>query len=241
MNLLVKSYFLAKKFFDYLDYAFSKPSSRKIIVLTFDDHVDKKNIAVAEYLKSKKISATFFITLAHTKPAIIKNLVVMGHEIGGHSLTHTRKEREEKYRTAEKCFSELKKYYSVVSWRFPWTSRDNESLRNVKNAGFVIDSSIGTFYPVKKIKKINGLYEIPWLRLPKTWQMDVNEKDYSVIKNHIIDIVSSKSGVFVFGFHTYYQHKNFEEFKELIESLLKINVEFMTLRKAVEVLKNEKI
>ncbi len=235
----MRFYFLAKRMSEYLSYRFSPPVKRKIIVLTFDDHVDEKSIELAKYLESIRISATFFLSLKQTKPAIIKNLVSLGHEIGGHSVSHSRDERDEFYTTAAQCMSELGKYDSrVVSWRFPWTSKDKRSVNNVAAAGFLIDSSVGGFYPVKKLRKLGSLSELPWLRLPRQWQMDVNEKDYGIIKSYIIGKVSSECGIFVLGFHAYHQHANFGEFKGLIENLMKMPVEFLTLREAAEVLKN---
>lgn len=238
--MLAWLYFKMKKFAEFLNYSFSASTKRRIIVLTFDDYVDKKNIELASYLKSKNISATFFLTLDQTEPELISRLVSMGHEVGGHSLSHSRKERNEKYRTsAAECYKKLKKHSNeIISWRFPWTSKDHECIINVKSAGFTLDSSVGAFYPAKKLQTLGDLYEIPWLRLPKQWQMDVNEPDYSVIKTYITKMVSSKIGVFVFGFHTYRQFEHFNEFKGLIENLLKMDVEFMTLQKSFDVLKN---
>ncbi len=240
--LFVRLYFLMKRLQEHLSYALTKPAKRKVIVLTFDDHVDEKSVELAKYLESRRITATFFLTLNDTKPEVIRKLVLMSHEIGGHSLSHSREERKGKYATALGCYSQLRKYDSdVTSWRFPWTSKDEECVRNVAEAGFKIDSSVGTFLPVKRLKKFMGLYEIPWLRLPKKWQMDFNEREYRIIKDHIIKMVSSKNGVFVLGFHTYHQYKNFNEFKDLVEKLVRVGVEFMTLRESFVVLKNGKI
>ncbi|MBI4170698.1 MAG: polysaccharide deacetylase family protein [Candidatus Aenigmarchaeota archaeon] len=240
--MYVRAYFFFKRVVEYLGYVSSGRAKRKIVVLTFDDYIDAKNIEIAEYLKSRHIPATFFLTLDQTKPEIIKQLVNMAHEIAGHSLSHSREEREGSYQSAKECYKELSKYDgNVVSWRFPWTSRDEQSVENVKNAGFSIDSSVGTFYPVKKLLDLGTLYEIPWLRLPKQWQMDVNEEDYAIIKNYIIKSVESKNGIFVLGFHTYYQYKKFQEFKDLIEKLVEMEVEFITLREAFVVLKNGKL
>ena len=233
-------YFFFKRFLESASYRFSPPVKRKVIVLTFDDHVDEKSIELAKHLESMRMSATFFLTLKRTKPGIIKKLVSLGHEIGGHSVRHSRGERNKFYAAAAaQCMSELRKYDSrVVSWRFPWTSKDERSVNNVAAAGFLIDSSVGTFYPVKKLGKLGALSELPWLRLPRQWQMDVNEKDYGIIKSYIIRKVSSECGVFVLGFHAYHQHANFSAFKDLIETLMKMPVEFLTLREAAEVLKN---
>ncbi|GEM_PF-6219165 len=235
----MRLYFLAKRLSECFSYRLSAPVKKKIIVLTFDDHVDEKSIELAEYLKSKNVSATFFLTLEQTKPGIIKNLVSLGHEIGGHSMSHSREERDQFYATAAQCMSELGKYDNhVVSWRFPWTSKDGKSVNNVAAAGFLIDSSVGAFYPVKKSGRLGPLVELPWLRLPRQWQMDVNEKDYGIIKDYIIRKVSSEYGIFVLGFHAYHQHAHFSEFKDLIDNLMKMPVEFLTLRGAAEVLKN---
>jgi len=237
---VIRIYFFFKRFLESASYRLSRPAKKKIVVLTFDDYVDENSIELAEYLKSRKISATFFLTLKQTKPGIIKNLVSLGHEVGGHSIDHSREERGQFYATASQCMSELKKYDSrVVSWRFPWTSKDERSVNNVASAGFLIDSSVGAFYPAKKAGKLMSMVELPWLRLPRQWQMDVNEKDYKVIKDYIIRKVSSESGIFVIGFHTYYQYAHFVEFKDLIENLMKMPVEFLPLREAAEVLKND--
>ncbi len=237
--LFVRLYFLMKRLQEHLSYALTKPAKRKIIVLTFDDYVDGKSIELAKYLKSRKITATFFLTLNDIKPELIRELVMMSHEIGGHSLSHSRRERDGKYATALECYSRLRKYDSgVTSWRFPWTSKDKKCAENVAKAGFKIDSSIGSFLPVKRLKKFMGLYEIPWLRLPKKWQMDINEPEYGIIKDYIVRTVSSKTGVFVLGFHTYHQYKNFNEFKDLVEELVGLGVEFMTLKESFVVLKN---
>lgn len=240
--MLARPYFLFSRFFERVRYALGPASSRTIVVLTFDDEVTNETLGVPTFLAERGIRATFFVPAETTSRAILSSLVRMGHELGGHSLRHDRSEREHQYVSARRCRDILKRFDPRVrSWRFPWTSRDAQSVANVRAAGFMIDSSRGALYPAKKLGRLGGLDEIPWIRLPRTWQMDINESDYGIVRRYVLAHVAKHRGVHVLGLHTYYQHRHLAEFKDFIETLRERNIEFMTLREAHRVLAHGKL
>jgi cellulose synthase/poly-beta-1,6-N-acetylglucosamine synthase-like glycosyltransferase/peptidoglycan/xylan/chitin deacetylase (PgdA/CDA1 family)/spore germination protein YaaH len=62
------------------------------IALTFDDGPDPRfTPAVLEILRSKHVTATFFVTgvAAYQSPALLERTYAEGHEIGNHTYTHT--------------------------------------------------------------------------------------------------------------------------------------------------------
>lgn len=204
------------KISDWFQYHWNSKLTKNIVVLTFDD---EPSLLLSEYLHLKDIKATFFAPL---KSKDIDLVAGMGHEIGNHGIEHTKSEVYE-LSLPSRCMRERK----AVSWRFPFTSWDWKRLMAVKEAGYLLDSTQGSFYPYTKIENEDGLYEFPFLRLSEG-QMDVNEKVYPT--DYILDKVIRFKGIFVLPFHSYYQEEHFEEFKKLIERLEFQGVKFMTLR-----------
>ena len=234
---MVSAYFKFKRVSEYFKYLSSRKLRTSIFVLTFDDVVNDSNIEIAEYLYDQNISATFFVPAKLTEREILRGLVKMNHELGGHGYTHSNEEREEDYLIAKQCMSILKKYdKNVISWRFPWLSYTKKSVKNVLEAGFRIDSSKGCFYPIQNFYKIDGLVELPFLRLPPKWQMDINV-EYNKIFDYVLRM-SKLKGITVLPFHTKYQYSHYKEFRRLIEELIEKEIEFKNLREAYFYLEN---
>lgn len=231
--------FLFKSFYryflqisDYLCYKISSKRDQNIVVLTFDDKIDKESIRIPRYLNNKNIKATFFIPPARTEDNLIKEIVSLGHEIGGHGYHHSQREARKNYaKSAFACYNHLKKFYPpLVSWRFPGLRGTKEGFKNVKNAGFKVDSSKSMFYPFQTPKKFRNMLECPFLRISLQSQMDTAVKKYEDLKRRIFNVISSRKGVFILPFHTSYQNKHFQKFKGLIKELNKRKIIFKQLR-----------
>lgn len=212
-------------------YKFSKKRGEIEIVLTFDDGVDESSIEIPRFLSEKGIRATFFIPPAKTKDRFIQEIVSLGHEVGGHGHNHSEEEAEEHYETAaSNCYDHLKEFYpSLVSWRFPGLRTDKEAYKNVKDAGFKIDSTKGSYFPIQKPREHEGLEEYPFTRLPPKGQMDIDTRSYESIQDYLSEKVSKWKGIMVLPFHTYYQEDNFEKFKNLIRELEERDLTFKRL------------
>ncbi len=204
-----------------------------VIVLTFDDAVDKSNIKVAKFLKSEDIKATFFVPAGSVHPSVLKSLSMMGHELAGHGVYHSKNERAEEYITsAKKCMAILRKYdKNAMSWRFPWLSYTRQCVLNVMQAGFQIDSSVHCFYAQQKPADLAGMKEMRFLRLPTPHGMDLEAASYFRIEKFILK-KSMESGIIVLPFHVYEQARYFDEFTLLIRKMKRMGVSFMTLREA---------
>ena len=68
------------------------PANRRTIALTFDDGPSESTPALLEILRQHRVPATFFQCGANIRrlPAIAREVVSAGHEIGNHSDTHPR-------------------------------------------------------------------------------------------------------------------------------------------------------
>lgn len=70
---------------------FCVQTPEKWVALTFDDGPDPKYTpAIADLLKRYQAKATFFVLGRHGQqhPAILKDLMTAGHELGNHTFTH---------------------------------------------------------------------------------------------------------------------------------------------------------
>lgn len=68
-----------------------QPAGRKLVALTFDDGPSPTQTPrLLEVLAAKNVKATFFVlgNMAQRSPAILKNEVAAGHEVGSHTMTH---------------------------------------------------------------------------------------------------------------------------------------------------------
>lgn len=81
--------FMVPQFFGTAVFCVETP--RKWIALTFDDGPDPQYTpAIAEVLKRRQAKATFFVLGRHGQqhPAILRDLMAAGHELGNHTFNH---------------------------------------------------------------------------------------------------------------------------------------------------------
>jgi peptidoglycan/xylan/chitin deacetylase (PgdA/CDA1 family) len=235
-RLALEMYFSCLKAKEFISYNFGKKEIKNsIIVITFDDAVDTSNIKIPRFLASERIKATFFVPPRLVRTRILAELSKMGHELAGHGFRHIKDERTEEYKeSAKKCMSMLKKYDpDIVSWRFPWLSYSKKCVQNVRNAGFVVDSSVHCFYAQQRAGNLLTMKEIRFLRLPTPHGMDLESSSYRNIKEYILK-KSRESGIIVLPFHVYEQAGHFGSFCALIKSLEANGAKFATLREACE-------
>jgi peptidoglycan/xylan/chitin deacetylase (PgdA/CDA1 family) len=235
-KLARSAYFSASKASDYMGYKFSGKLPDVTIVLTFDDIPTKASMKIPEFLSKNRISATFFVP-ACANDSILKRLVILGHELGGHGWSHEKGERKEEYMNAPKIFARLRKFdRNVISWRFPWLSYTPGCLRNIRSAGFRLDSSSGSFFPQNRISRIGSMDEMKFLRLPTKYWMDLGG-DPAIIGSYVASKASKGKGIIVLPFHIYEQAKNFDAFCSLIKELQSKGAKFSNLRDAYKIIR----
>jgi peptidoglycan/xylan/chitin deacetylase (PgdA/CDA1 family) len=233
-HVIRRAYFSCAEINDY--FSTRGNFQRKIVVLTFDDTPSKESMKLPLFLAKKKIPAAFFIP-ASSNYIFLSQIAKMGHELGGHGFEHKSQEKQGSYEiTAKKSHEILKKYdKNVASWRFPFLSYDEKCVKNVRLAGFCIDSSAGSFYPQKKLERLGELEQVRFLRLPTRYWMDLGGEPQKTYE-YILRKIRRSGGVFVLPFHIHEQASHFKEFQAFIEKLQSENVEFMQLRDAAKVL-----
>lgn len=89
------------------------PRDRNEVALTFDDGPSVQTVELLEVLKQHDLTATFFLIgeNASKHPEIVRQLLLEGHEIGNHSLTH----RIFLYCTGDRTLKELEKTQQIIS------------------------------------------------------------------------------------------------------------------------------
>lgn len=215
-----------------------KPQREAYVILTFDDEIKEEYIKLIDYLNVNKIKATFFLPFSKLNDWLLEYLISFDHEIGWHGYYHQRCEMEDDYQDSLKKSKNLIEKLGVVSARLPFLSRKEAYFKNLKLAGLKIDSSYPTFRAFKDFQLKYGLYEMPFLRLPDFGSMDLSFKKYSDLKNQILRRI--EPGKFlVIGFHIYKQFEYFEEFKGLVQELLKKKVKFIRLKDVLEIAKRK--
>jgi peptidoglycan/xylan/chitin deacetylase (PgdA/CDA1 family) len=229
-------YFSLLKSKEFLGYKTKRKLNMPVVVLTFDDIPDKNSMQIPRYLAKHKISATFFVP-ACTEDHLLKDIVALGHELGGHGWSHEKSERQDEYKNAREIFARLRKFdKNAISWRFPWLSYTAKSIDNVKAAGFSIDSSVGTFFPQNCAAALGSMHEIKFLRLPTKYWMDL-DGDQKLIRRFILRKTAKEKGIIVLPFHIYEQEKNFDDFCIIIQELQNKGMKFYNLRDAHNLIK----
>ena len=122
---------------------------------------------LCEIHKQKKIRATFFVTgdVARRYPALIRELVAAGHEIGCHGDTHARFDKiaeAEARLEITRATEILRQFYPVVSFRAPNLQMPEKYLPILAEHGYKIDSS-GACHkrPGLKPRCEHGLLRVP--------------------------------------------------------------------------------
>ncbi len=106
--------------------------------------------AVLDVLDDFGINGTFFTTgqMARGFPRAVESIVEAGHELGCHGMTH-RSFRSMDYREAveeiEASAGVLRTFAPVVSFRAPYLNFPAEFLPILTDAGFLVDSSQGSY------------------------------------------------------------------------------------------------
>ena len=106
-----------------------------------------------------------------------------------------------------------------------------KSVDNVKSAGFLIDSSVGSFYPQNSASLLGPMREMKFLRLPTKYWMDLGGNQ-DLIREHILRHAAKRKGIIVLPFHIYEQEKNFGGFCATVQKLRSMEMEFCNLRDA---------
>lgn len=89
------------------------PRDKNEVALTFDDGPGGQTVELLEVLKQQDVKATFFLIgeRASKHPDVVRRIIVEGHEIGNHSLTH----RIFLYCTGGTILTELEKTQQLIS------------------------------------------------------------------------------------------------------------------------------
>lgn len=126
-------------------------SGKKNFFLTFNGHEKNENFSSVIFdLKRMNVEATFFLTGEYIKrfPEDVKRIVVEGHIVGNHTLTHSRnltpKQLIYELQETERLFFECTGEHMTKIWRAPY-SYNNELLAAAQSIGYThIDVTLST-------------------------------------------------------------------------------------------------
>ncbi len=114
---------------------------KKLVALTFDDGPGEYTAELLDFLKEKKVRATFFLlgVNAQQYPALIKRMEKEGHTIGNHSYSHTNLSKLSASKVAgelEKCNAVIRKAvgHNAVVMRCPGGNNNATVKKAAKNA-----------------------------------------------------------------------------------------------------------
>lgn len=120
-------------------------TTRKILVLTFDDGPGKYTPQILDILERYKVKATFFIVGKRAKdfPTVLIREVKNGHTIANHTYSHTcltRCNEEKTIEELEKCEGIIETYYGRKTHLFrpPYGLLDGEVLKILKKKGYKV-------------------------------------------------------------------------------------------------------
>jgi peptidoglycan/xylan/chitin deacetylase (PgdA/CDA1 family) len=117
-----------------------------LVALTFDIEIDDASLyAILDILAERNIKGTFFVTgqWAQSFPAAAKAIVMGGHEIANHSVTHpafstlTRESAVSELAETERLIREAAGVTSRPYFRFPYGDSSPEMVEIAARAGYV--------------------------------------------------------------------------------------------------------
>jgi peptidoglycan-N-acetylglucosamine deacetylase len=122
-------------------------SKKTVIVTTSWDDGHRKDLKVAELLKTRKLPATFYVTSgwvdrpSHLTRAELRDLASAGFEIGGHSVSHsvlTELDASSLQSEVEDCKASLEAILGteLLSFAYPKGRLNAAVVNKVKRAGF---------------------------------------------------------------------------------------------------------
>ena len=137
----------AQKYFDdnnFKAFCLDTKSDKKIMYLTFDcGYENGYTSKILDVLKEKGVNAAFFCTLPQVKenPELIKRMIVDGHIVGNHSVTHPSFAEISETQITEEIkgmedYLKSKFNYSEPYFRFPKGEYTDSSLKTVANLGY---------------------------------------------------------------------------------------------------------
>ncbi|GIH90030.1 polysaccharide deacetylase family protein [Planobispora siamensis] len=125
--------------------ALAPKKPRTIVVLTFDDG-DATHLAVARMLQKHGMRGTFYVnsaTLGDEEKLTTRQLAAIaeaGHEIGGHTLNHTRLTEllpdQQRTQICDDRRALMKMGHRVTTLAYPFGSVDADAKRTAKSCGY---------------------------------------------------------------------------------------------------------
>jgi peptidoglycan/xylan/chitin deacetylase (PgdA/CDA1 family) len=172
-----------------------------VVSLTFDDG-DADNFAIRSVLAQNQLQATWYIvsgfidTPGYMTEAQLRELYQAGHEIGGHSLNHTKltEVRGAKLR-GEVCQDRLNLLalgFRAASFAYPYGHYDGEAQQTVKECGYnsarIVTGGPDTIPPEDPFAFRAMPYVVTDVRLPK-------------MQRYVSQVAEAGGGWVIFVFH----------------------------------------
>lgn len=184
-------------------------------------------VELVNMLNELKMRATFFFearTALELSESLDLRALVKNHEVACHGFDHedftgeltgVRLSRESKKAILLDAKSMLERIFGtrVSGFRAPYLHADDELLELLKETGFAYDSSLVSDGVVKKIR---GLYEIPFLKggdgKPSLylWKLMEGKEEAGAVAERVKRALSEK-GFALLATHSWHAHRSVEE------------------------------
>ncbi len=209
-------------------------STPEDVLLSFD--VEKPDDATTmmhllHILAEEEIHATFFIEggFALREPAVVKRILLEGHEIGCHTVNHSylptlsKKEQRAEIGECKQIFDELN--ISISGFRAPYHLLDWRTYALLKEEEFAYDASrfrtnLQTLH-VRQLK-ISTFFGLPLEDYTLLVTLKLKPKCYFWMLNHHAGNYHS------FAFHPHHIMQHEESFRNMLHSYTKKNAQFLT-------------
>ena len=129
--------------------------------------IDEGLPKLRQLLADEQVRATMFVTgdVARRYPRTIDGLVADGHELGCHGDTHSSFARltpDEVAREIRDSTRTLRAHGDVVSFRAPFLQLPRRALPQLRDAGYLVDSSMGRHKSLRaRVEVVDGVLRVP--------------------------------------------------------------------------------
>jgi len=120
-----------------------------------------------QLLSDERVPTTMFVTgeVARRYPMLIDGLVAGGHELGCHGDTHAslvRLTADEVAKEIHDSTRTLRAHGDVVSFRAPFLQLPLSALPQLRDAGYLVDSSAGRHKTLRaRVEVVDGVLRVP--------------------------------------------------------------------------------
>jgi len=144
-----------------------------------------------------EIKTTFFYTgyIAKLFPDVVKMVVVRGHEVGSHGMSHVKEngfdvlsfDKQKEHLTTSKKLLEDISGQEVVSFRAPALRVNDLTATALAETGFLIDSSVAS-QRFDMFMSFGGLKKLSWLTAPRLPYRTSSQSLFIKGKGQIVEV-----------------------------------------------------